>query len=125
MWELGDAAAEEDIALFTYPTAGYFDAFFYALLHEAMGNDGFQEALKYGEGIWDAEGAQATFDIIAKLAEYTESTTPANSSLLICIPMRPQRSLQQTAAQFSRSREWQTNSTAMRRSTMQSMIPAL
>ena len=37
MWELGDKAQAEGIALFTYPTTGYFDAFFYALLHEAMG----------------------------------------------------------------------------------------
>lgn len=80
MWELGDIAAEEGIALFTYPTAGYFDAFFYALLHESMGNEDFQKALKYEEGIWDTEGAQKAFDIIAKLAEYTEKTTPANAN---------------------------------------------
>ena len=30
MWALGDKAKEEGIALFTYPTTGYFDAFFYA-----------------------------------------------------------------------------------------------
>ena len=32
MWELGDKALEEGIYLFTYPTAGYFDAFLYALM---------------------------------------------------------------------------------------------
>lgn len=80
MWELGDKAKEEGIALFTYPTAGYFDAFFYALLHESMGNDKFQEALRYGEGIWDTPEAQQVFDIIEKLAAYTESTTPANAN---------------------------------------------
>ena len=80
MWELGDKAKAEGIALFTYPTAGYFDAFFYALLHESMGNDKFQEALKYGEGIWDTPEAQAVFDIIEKLASYTEATTPANAN---------------------------------------------
>ncbi len=37
MWALGDKAAEEGIALFAYPTAGYFDAFFYALLFEVGG----------------------------------------------------------------------------------------
>lgn len=80
MWELGDKAAAEGIALFTYPTTGYFDAFFYALLHEAMGNDKFQEALRYGEGIWDTPEAQQAFDIVAKLASYTEKTTPANAN---------------------------------------------
>ncbi len=80
MWELAEKAKAENIALFTYPTAGYFDAFFYALLHESMGNDQFQEALKYGEGVWDTPQAQAVFDIIEKLASYTESTTPANAN---------------------------------------------
>ena len=32
MWELGDKAAAEWTYLFTYPTTGYFDAFFYALM---------------------------------------------------------------------------------------------
>ena len=80
MWELGDKAKAEGIALFTYPTAGYFDAFFYALLRETAGNDKFQEALRYGEGVWDTPEAQQTFDIIAKLASYTEKTTPANAN---------------------------------------------
>ena len=80
MWELGDKAKAEGIALFTYPTTGYFDAFFYALLHESMGNEKFQEALRYGEGIWDTPEAQQAFDIVAKLATYTESTTPANAN---------------------------------------------
>lgn len=80
MWALGDKAKAEGIALFTYPTTGYFDAFFYALLHESMGNEKFQEALKYGEGIWDTKEAQQVFDIITKLASYTEKTTPANAN---------------------------------------------
>lgn len=80
MWELGDKAKAEGIALFTYPTAGYFDAFLYALMHETMGNEKFQEALRYGEGIWDTPEAQQVFEIIAKLATYTESTTPANAN---------------------------------------------
>ena len=76
MWALGDKAKEEGISLFTYPTAGYFDAFFYALLHETMGQEKFAQALQYAEGIWDTEEAQQTFDIIAKLASYTHIATP-------------------------------------------------
>lgn len=79
MWELGDKAKAEGIALFTYPTAGYFDAFLYSLLHETMG-DKFEDAMKYGEGIWETDEAKQAFDIIAKLATYTESTTPANAN---------------------------------------------
>lgn len=80
MWTLGDKAKEEGIALFTYPTTGYFDAFFYALLHETMGNEDFQKALRYDDGIWDADGAKQAFDIVTKLASYTEKTTPANAN---------------------------------------------
>ena len=36
--------------------------------------------MRYGEGVWDTEGAQAAFDIIGKLATYTEKTTPANAN---------------------------------------------
>lgn len=80
MWDLAEKAKAENIALFTYPTAGYFDAFLYSLLYESMGSEDFQKALKYEEGIWDSEGAKTAFDIIEKLASYTESTTPANAN---------------------------------------------
>ena len=79
MWALGDKAAAEGIALFTYPTAGYFDAFLYALMHEAFGDD-FATVLQYGEGIWETEAAESVFAILDKLADYTEVTTPANAN---------------------------------------------
>ena len=80
MWALGDAAAAEGIALFAYPTAGYFDAFFYALLYECGGPEFFTQATNYAEGIWDTEEAQLAFDIVAKLATYTEKSVPSNAN---------------------------------------------
>ncbi len=80
MWELGDKALEEGIYLFTYPTTGYFDAFFYALLYEAGGDQFFYDATHYAEGIWDTEEAQACFDILEKLASYTNPITPAQAN---------------------------------------------
>ena len=80
MWELGDKAAEEGISLFTYPTTGYFDAFFYALMYAAGGPEFFNEATVYTEGIWDTEPAQTCFDIVAKLATYTNPITPAQAN---------------------------------------------
>lgn len=80
MWELGDKAAEQDIALFTYPHAGYFDSFFPALLYEAGGEDFFYDATHYAEGIWDTEEAKTCFDIITKLASYTNPITPAQAN---------------------------------------------
>lgn len=78
MWALGDKA--EGIALFAYPTAGYFDAFFYALLFEVGGPEFFEKATRYAEGIWDTPEAQQAFDIVAKLATYTEASVPSNAN---------------------------------------------
>ena len=80
MWELGDKAKAEGISLFTYPTTGYFDAFFYALMYSVGGADFFNKATNYEEGIWDTEEAKTCFDIVAKLASYTEPTTPAQAN---------------------------------------------
>lgn len=80
MWELGDKAKEEGIYLFTYPTTGYFDAFFYALMYAAGGPEFFDKATNYEEGIWETPEAQTCFDIVAKLAEYTNPITPAQAN---------------------------------------------
>lgn len=80
MWELGDKALEEGIYLFTYPTTGYFDAFFYALMYAAGGPEFFNEATVYTEGIWDTEAATTCFDIVEKLASYTNPITPAQAN---------------------------------------------
>lgn len=80
MWALGDKALEEDIYLFTYPTTGYFDAFFYALMYSVGGSEFFEAATHYEEGIWETEEAKTCFDIVAKLATYTNPITPAQAN---------------------------------------------
>ena len=80
MWELGDKAAAEGISLFTYPTTGYFDAFLYALMYTVGGPEFFNEATTYAEGVWDTPEAQQCFDIISKLASYTNPITPAQAN---------------------------------------------
>ncbi len=80
MWELGDKAQAEGSYLFTYPTTGYFDAFLYALMYSVGGPDFFNKATSYAEGIWDTPEAQQCFDIIAKLASYTNPVTPAQAN---------------------------------------------
>ena len=47
MFELGEKAKKEGIALFTYPTTGYFDAFFSALLNEAVGPEKYNKLMNY------------------------------------------------------------------------------
>ena len=80
MWELGDKAKADGSYLFTYPTTGYFDAFFYALMYSAGGPDFFNKATRYEEGIWDTPEAQTCFDIVNKLASYTNPITPAQAN---------------------------------------------
>ena len=82
MWELGDKVQAEnpDMYLFTYPTTGYFDAFFYALMYSVGGPDFYNKALRYEEGIWDTAEGQACFDIVSKLASYTNPVTPAQAN---------------------------------------------
>ena len=82
MWELADKAKAEDpnMHLFTYPTTGYFDAFLYALMYSVGGADFFNKATTYSEGIWDTPEAKECFDIIAKLASYTNPVTPAQAN---------------------------------------------
>ena len=80
MWELGDAASAEGISLFTYPTTGYFDAFFYGLLYTVGGPEFFTKATHFEEGIWDTPEAKQVFDIMAKFASYTDPITPAQAN---------------------------------------------
>ena len=80
MWELGEKAKAEGIALFTYPTANYFDSFFFALLQETGGADFYNRVMKYDEGVWDTPEAGQALEIVAKLATYTEKSTVANAN---------------------------------------------
>lgn len=80
MWELGDKAKAEGISLFTYPTTGYFDAFTYALLASSGGSDFFNKCMTYEDGIWESPEATKVFELVGKLAEYTEPTTVANAN---------------------------------------------
>lgn len=80
MWALGDKAKAEGIALFSYPTTGYFDSFFYAMLNEVGGPEFFTKAMSYSEGIWQSAEATQVFDLISKLTTYTEKTVPANAN---------------------------------------------
>ena len=80
MWELGDKALAEGIYLFTYPTAGYYDAFMYALIYSIGGSEFFEAATHYEEGVWDTAEADTLFEILDKLATYTHPSTPAQAN---------------------------------------------
>ncbi|BFL47801.1 carbohydrate ABC transporter substrate-binding protein [Lactonifactor longoviformis] len=80
MWELGDKAKAEGISLFTYPHAGYFDAFIYATLESSGGAEFYNECMTYKDGIWESPEATAVFETIGKLAQYVEPTTLGNAN---------------------------------------------
>ena len=80
MWELGEKAKAEGIALFTYPTTGYFDAFFSALLNETVGTDAYTKLMEYDTKTWQSAETKKAFEIVGKLAQYTEANTVANAN---------------------------------------------
>jgi len=80
MWALGDVAAAEGIALFTYPTAGYYDAFMYALMNAIGGPEFFNAITNYEDGAWDTENGKTLLSILDKLATYTHKDTPAQAN---------------------------------------------
>lgn len=80
MWELGETAKAEGIYLFTYPTAGYYDAFMFALMNAIGGPDFFNAITTYQEGAWDSENGKTLLNILDKLASYTHPSTPAQAN---------------------------------------------
>ena len=80
MWALGETAKAEGIYLFTYPTAGYYDAFMFALMNAIGGPDFFNAITTYQEGAWDSESGKTLLNILDKLASYTHPSTPAQAN---------------------------------------------
>lgn len=80
MWDLGEKADAEGIALFTYPVAGYFDSLMRSMLYAAGGPDFFNDVMTYEEGIWNTEEAELVLETVEKLAEYTHENTVANAN---------------------------------------------
>lgn len=77
-WDEFFALADEtDIPLFTYPVAGYLDAFTYAMMAEVGGQEFFNKALQYDEKVWSSPEMDQMFDVLGKLAENTNPTTPS------------------------------------------------
>lgn len=80
MFALGDEAAEDDISLFTYPVAGYFDTFIGSLLYASGGPDFFTDAMTYEEGAWESADATRVFETVGELADYVHPNTVANAN---------------------------------------------
>lgn len=81
-WALGDQAKKDGIALFTYPTNGYFDNTLNALLKETGGEELLTNVLNYDKDAWNTDGAKQTIDILTKLVspDYLYSDTVSNAN---------------------------------------------
>nr|WP_315104228.1 carbohydrate ABC transporter substrate-binding protein [uncultured Catonella sp.] len=79
---LGDEAKKDGVALFTYPTAGYFDCSMYQMLAQSGGMEFYNKAVNYDPATWTSKEGKQVIDTVAKLAskDYTWSDTVANAN---------------------------------------------
>ncbi|WP_328722818.1 carbohydrate ABC transporter substrate-binding protein [Streptomyces sp. NBC_00247] len=75
MFALGDKAKKAGIPLFTYPTAGYLDSYFFALLADVGGEQFYTDVMTYKKDVWKSANAKKALDITTKLLGYAAPTT--------------------------------------------------
>lgn len=80
MFALGDVAAAEGIALFTYPTTGYFDGFFSSLINSIVGPTEYAKLMNYDVAAWENPKTKEAFEIVGKLAQYTHKDTVSQAN---------------------------------------------
>lgn len=76
---LGEKAKEDGIALFTYPTAGYFDSFVPALISSVGGQELYNKLMAYDVDAWENE-ATPVFEHLGKIMEYVNPNTVAQAN---------------------------------------------
>lgn len=64
---------------FTYPTAGYFDTTFFALVHSVGGPELFTKLMSYDSAAWETE-ARPVFDAVGKLLSVINPNTVAQAN---------------------------------------------
>ena len=79
MVKLGETAKADGVALWTYPTAGYFDSFMFALINEVGGPELFNKLTNYDAEAWKNE-ATPLFENVAKLLPYLHKNTVAQAN---------------------------------------------
>jgi N-acetylglucosamine transport system substrate-binding protein len=75
LFELGETAKKDGISLFTYPTAGYLDSYFFALLADVGGEQFYTDVMTYKQGVWQTPQARQALDLTTKLLKYAAPTT--------------------------------------------------
>ncbi len=78
---LGEKAKKENISLFTYPTAGYLDSYFYSLLADVGGVDFYKDVMTYKKNVWQSPDAKKVLQVTDKLlTNYTAKDTVGNAN---------------------------------------------
>lgn len=75
LFALGEAAKAEGVSLFTYPTAGYLDSYFFSLLATVGGEDFYEDVMTYQEGVWTTPEATEAIELTTRLLQYAAPTT--------------------------------------------------
>ncbi|MEU9290374.1 carbohydrate ABC transporter substrate-binding protein [Streptomyces sp. NPDC048275] len=75
MFALGDKAKAQGVSLFTYPTAGYLDSFFFALLADVGGEQFYTDVMTYKKAVWKTANARKALDITTRLLDYAAPAT--------------------------------------------------
>ncbi|ENZ5598020.1 carbohydrate ABC transporter substrate-binding protein [Enterococcus hirae] len=81
LFKLGDEAKKKDINLFTYPTAGYMDSYFFSILAGVGGTDFYNDVMTYKKDIWKTEKATEVLKYTEKLlTQYTDKATVGHAN---------------------------------------------
>lgn len=66
-FKLGDEAKKQGISLFTYPTSGYLDTYFYSLVATIGGPQFYHDVTTYKKDVWKTPQAKQALDLTYKL----------------------------------------------------------
>lgn len=77
---LAEKAKAEGISLFTYPTAGYFDTFFSAVLNAFVGEETYKKLMSYDLASWKLPEVKKAFEFVGMLAKILKKNTVANAN---------------------------------------------
>ncbi len=80
LFALGAKAKSDNTALFTYPTTGYFDGFFFALATEVGGADFFNKAMNFDVETWKSDDMKKVFNLIGELVSFNHVDTVSQAN---------------------------------------------
>jgi len=67
LFALGDKAKADGISLFTYPTTGYLDSYFFSLLATVGGEQFYTDVMSYKKDVWNTPEAKKALELTTKL----------------------------------------------------------